>query len=119
MALDKNGIAKRIAQELENNTYVNLGIGIPTLVANHYTTIWHTIWDRGIEIKPQAAPEVRPPRSGRVDGMQNEEISDSLPAYLSEQIDGSTGFHFGFTLKECCYIGASLGTRGAVTQAVA
>ena len=34
MALDKNGIAKRIAQELENNTYVNLGIGIPTLVAN-------------------------------------------------------------------------------------
>ena len=35
MALDKNGIAKRIAQELENNTYVNLAIGIPTLVANH------------------------------------------------------------------------------------
>jgi len=35
MALDKNGIAKRIAQELHNNTYVNLGIGIPTLVANH------------------------------------------------------------------------------------
>ena len=35
MALDKNGIAKRIAQELRNNTYVNLGIGIPTLVANH------------------------------------------------------------------------------------
>ena len=35
MALDKNGIARRIAQELKNNTYVNLGIGIPTLVANH------------------------------------------------------------------------------------
>ena len=34
MELDKNGIAKRIAQELKNNTYVNLGIGIPTLVAN-------------------------------------------------------------------------------------
>ena len=34
MALDKNGIANRIAQELKNNTYVNLGIGIPTLVAN-------------------------------------------------------------------------------------
>ncbi len=35
MALDKNGIAKRIAQELKEGWYVNLGIGIPTLVANH------------------------------------------------------------------------------------
>ena len=35
MALDKNGIAKRIAQELHDGWYVNLGIGIPTLVANH------------------------------------------------------------------------------------
>jgi 3-oxoacid CoA-transferase subunit B len=35
MALDKNGIAKRIAQELQDGWYVNLGIGIPTLVANH------------------------------------------------------------------------------------
>jgi len=35
MALTKNEIAIRIAQELVNNTYVNLGIGIPTLVANH------------------------------------------------------------------------------------
>ncbi len=35
MALDKNGIAQRIAQELRNGWYVNLGIGIPTLVANH------------------------------------------------------------------------------------
>ena len=33
--LDKVGIAKRIAQELQDNTYVNLGIGIPTLVANY------------------------------------------------------------------------------------
>ena len=35
MALDKNGIAKRIAQELQDGWYVNLGIGIPTLVANY------------------------------------------------------------------------------------
>ena len=35
MALDKNGIARRIAQELRDGWYVNLGIGIPTLVANH------------------------------------------------------------------------------------
>lgn len=34
MSLDKNGIAKRIAQEVQDGYYVNLGIGIPTLVAN-------------------------------------------------------------------------------------
>ena len=35
MSLDKNGIAKRIATEIENGMYINLGIGIPTLVANY------------------------------------------------------------------------------------
>ena len=35
MGIDKIGIAKRIAQELRNGWYVNLGIGIPTLVANY------------------------------------------------------------------------------------
>lgn len=35
MGLTKNQIAQRIAHELEHNTYVNLGIGIPTLVANY------------------------------------------------------------------------------------
>ena len=33
--LDRNQIAQRIAQELQNGWYVNLGIGIPTLVANY------------------------------------------------------------------------------------
>jgi 3-oxoacid CoA-transferase subunit B len=35
MALTKEQIAMRIAKEIQNNTYVNLGIGIPTLVANY------------------------------------------------------------------------------------
>lgn len=35
MSLDKNGIAQRIAKEMRDGWYVNLGIGIPTLVANH------------------------------------------------------------------------------------
>lgn len=35
MALDKNQIAQRIAQEVKHNYFVNLGIGIPTLVANY------------------------------------------------------------------------------------
>ncbi|MBL6870162.1 MAG: CoA transferase subunit B [Flavobacteriaceae bacterium] len=35
MALTKDQIAKRIAQELKSGDYVNLGIGIPTLVANY------------------------------------------------------------------------------------
>jgi 3-oxoacid CoA-transferase subunit B len=35
MALDKYGIAKRIAKDLQEGMYVNLGIGIPTLVANY------------------------------------------------------------------------------------
>lgn len=33
--MDKNGIAKRIAKEVKNGYFVNLGIGIPTLVANY------------------------------------------------------------------------------------
>lgn len=38
MALDKNQIARRIAKEVKDGYYVNLGIGIPTLVANYVRT---------------------------------------------------------------------------------
>jgi 3-oxoacid CoA-transferase subunit B len=44
--LDKVGIAKRIAQEVQDGMYVNLGIGIPTLVANYLP--------KGIEVELQS-----------------------------------------------------------------
>jgi 3-oxoacid CoA-transferase subunit B len=46
MALDKIGIAKRIAQEVKDGMYVNLGIGIPTLVSNYLP--------HGIEVELQS-----------------------------------------------------------------
>lgn len=41
--LDKNGIARRIAKELQDGYYVNLGIGIPTLVANYIPEGIHVV----------------------------------------------------------------------------
>jgi 3-oxoacid CoA-transferase subunit B len=46
MALDKIGIAKRIAREVKDGMYVNLGIGIPTLVANYLP--------QGVEVELQS-----------------------------------------------------------------
>ncbi|HQQ97583.1 MAG TPA: 3-oxoacid CoA-transferase subunit B [Cyclobacteriaceae bacterium] len=41
--LDKTGIAKRIAQEVRDGMYINLGIGIPTLVANYIPSHLHVV----------------------------------------------------------------------------
>lgn len=41
--LDKTGIAKRIAQEVRDGMYINLGIGIPTLVANYIPPHLHVV----------------------------------------------------------------------------
>jgi 3-oxoacid CoA-transferase subunit B len=41
--LDKNGIAKRIAREVRDGMFVNLGIGIPTLVANYLPEGVHVV----------------------------------------------------------------------------
>lgn len=41
--LDKVGIAKRIAQEVKDGMYINLGIGIPTLVANYIPKNLHVV----------------------------------------------------------------------------
>ncbi|MFM7815325.1 MAG: CoA-transferase, partial [Flavobacteriales bacterium] len=46
MAWDKIGIAQRIAKEVQDGMYVNLGIGIPTLVANYLP--------EGIEVELQS-----------------------------------------------------------------
>lgn len=46
MALDRDQIAQRVAQELQDGFYVNLGIGIPTLVANYVP--------KGIEVMLQS-----------------------------------------------------------------
>jgi 3-oxoacid CoA-transferase subunit B len=43
--LDKNQIAKRIAQEVQDGYYVNLGIGLPTLVANYVRNDISVEWD--------------------------------------------------------------------------
>lgn len=43
MALDKNQIAHRIAKEIMDGYYVNLGIGIPTLVANYIPKDIHIV----------------------------------------------------------------------------
>ena len=66
MALDKIGIAKRIAQELKDGSYVNLGIGIPTLVANYIP--------KGIEVEFQSENGVLGMGAFPFDGEENADL---------------------------------------------
>lgn len=66
MALDKNGLAQRIAQEVQNGYYVNLGIGIPTLVANYIP--------QGIDVEFQSENGVLGMGPFPVDGEEDADI---------------------------------------------
>ena len=70
-------IADEAVKQLQTPTFVipagmpNAGqVDLPALVTN-FEELWHAIYDRGVEIKPQAAPRPPPDRSNRVDGMMN------------------------------------------------
>ena len=66
MALDKNQIAQRIAQELRDGWYVNLGIGIPTLVANYLP--------EGIEVEFQSENGVLGMGAYPIDGEEDADL---------------------------------------------
>jgi len=66
MALDKNQIAQRIAQELKDGWYVNLGIGIPTLVANYIP--------EGIEVEFQSENGVLGMGAYPIDGEEDADL---------------------------------------------
>ena len=61
--LDKTGIAKRIAKELKDGYFVNLGIGIPTLVANYIPN--------GIEVEFQSDGTLIDPNDAIIGGESN------------------------------------------------
>ena len=69
-------LADEALKQLQNPTYLIVGgpnAGQPDLIAlvQSFEELWHNIYDKGIEIKPQAAPRPMPDRSNRVDGLSN------------------------------------------------
>lgn len=83
MALDKNGIAQRIAQELRNGWYVNLGIGIPTLVANHIP--------EGIEVEFQSENGILGMGPYPIDGEEDADLINAGKQTITA-LDGASYF---------------------------
>jgi 3-oxoacid CoA-transferase subunit B len=89
MALDKNGIAQRIAQELQDGWYVNLGIGIPTLVANYIPT--------GIEVEFQSENGILGMGPFPIDGEEDADLINAGKQTITAQngasfFDSATSF---------------------------
>lgn len=89
MALDKNGIAQRIAQELQDGWYVNLGIGIPTLVANYIP--------QGIEVEFQSENGILGMGPFPVDGEEDADLINAGKQTITAQkgasfFDSATSF---------------------------
>jgi len=88
--LDKNGIAKRIAREVKNGYYVNLGIGIPTLVANHV--------DKNIEVVFQSENGVLGMGNFPVDGQEDADIINAGKQTITTQL-GASFFDSGLSFR--------------------
>ena len=83
MAIDKDGIAKRIAQELQDRFYVNLGIGIPTLVANYIP--------EGISVEFQSENGILGIGSFPFDGEENADLINAGKQTITA-LDGAVYF---------------------------
>ena len=111
-------LANKALEQLQNPTFiisVGPNAGQPDLASlvTSFEELWHMIYDKGVEIKPQAAPRAPTERSNRVDGMGNWIIPEEfaapdgtslMPSYQSDNFVWS-----GITdaeLHEACLVSA-------------